>query len=124
MDTIITKKRRESLVKASAGAVTLPKITGMAFGDGGCTGGEVVPPAENQTALKHELYRKDIDAYSFVDDTTCRYKCTLAEDDLAGEKISEIGLYDENGDIICIKVFTEKGKDGDLEMVFSIDDKF
>ena len=123
-NTIITKKRRENLVKASTGELVLPKIVGMAFGDGGSIGGAVVPPEENQAALRHELYRKPIDQYSFTDDTTCRYKCVLSETELANEIISEIGLYDENGDIVCIKTFAEKGKDDDLEMTFFIDDKF
>lgn len=123
-NTVITKKHRENLVKASAGERVLPKIVGMAFGDGGCSGGEVVPPDENQAALRHELYRKPIDQYRFIDDTTCRYKCVLSETELANETISEIGLYDENEDIVCIKTFAEKGKDDDLEMTFFIDDKF
>ncbi len=34
-NVIITKKAREKLVKARAGAIQLPKIAGMAFGNGG-----------------------------------------------------------------------------------------
>lgn len=34
-NVVITKKARENLVKARAGAITLPKIIGMAFGEGG-----------------------------------------------------------------------------------------
>ncbi|MEY8424668.1 hypothetical protein AALB52_18385, partial [Lachnospiraceae bacterium 38-14] len=74
--------------------------------------------------LTHELYRKVINGYSFPSDTTCRYECTLAENELPGTEISEIGLYDEEGDIICIKTFKSKGKDDDLEMTFRIDDMF
>ena len=55
---------------------------------------------------------------------TCRYECTLTEAELAGGYISEIGLYDENGDMVCIKSFRKKGKDDDLEMTFTIDDIF
>ena len=63
-------------------------------------------------------------AYSFINDTTCRYECTLSESELAGEYISEIGLYDSAGDIVCIKTFTKKGKDGDIEMTYTLDDVF
>lgn len=122
---VITKKARENMVKARAGFQTLPKIVGMAFGSGGVSDdGNVVVPNENQEVLNHELYRKNIDSYSFPSDTTCRYVCTLEEGEMTGEDISEIGLYDENGDIMCIKNFTKKCKDDDLEMTFTLDDIF
>lgn len=124
-NVIITKKARENMVKARAGALVLPKITGMAFGNGGVDAERnVITPQEDQSALANELYRKEINSFEFVEDTTCRYTCTLTEPELAGEDISEIGLYDENGDIACIKNFKSKGKDGDMEMTFTLDDVF
>ncbi|MFG6330024.1 MAG: phage tail protein [Lachnospiraceae bacterium] len=124
-NVIITKKARENMVKARAGALALPKITGMAFGNGGVdAGGNVITPQEDQAELANELYRKEINGFEFIDDTTCRYTCTLTEPELAGEDISEIGLYDENGDIACIKNFKSKGKDSDMEMTFTLDDVF
>ena len=124
-NVIITKKAREKLVKARAGAISLPVVVGMAFGDGG-TGedGKVVPPAEAQEALTHEIFRKEIDGYTFPAETTCRYVCTLSDTELAGESLSEVGLYDAEGDMVCIKTFLAKGKDGDLEMTFTLDDIF
>lgn len=124
-NVVITKKRRENLVKASAGMISLPKIVGMAFGNGGVDAdGNVIPPTEDQGTLRKELFRKAIDGYSMITDTTCRYECTLAETELADAYISEIGLYDEKGDIACIKSFKKKGKDSDLEMTFTLDDVF
>ncbi|MCI8748982.1 MAG: hypothetical protein HFH67_14165 [Lachnospiraceae bacterium] len=124
-NVIITKKARENMVKARAGALVLPKITGMAFGNGGVDEeGGVIKPAEGQAALASELFRKEISGFEFIEDTTCRYGCTLTEPELAGEYISEAGLYDENGDIMCIKNFKAKGKDGDMEMTFTLDDVF
>lgn len=124
-NVIITKKAREKLVKARAGAVVLPKIVGMAFGDGGVdSAGSVIAPSETQSGLTNELLRKEIDGYSFPDDTTCRYECTLSESDLAGEEISEIGLYDEEGDVVCIKTFMKKGKDNDVEQTYTLADMF
>lgn len=122
-NVVITKKARENLVKARAGAITLPKIIGMAFGEGGVnSSGTVIAPAESQSRLNKELFRKAIDGYTFPNDTTCRYECTLAESELAGKEISEIGLYDTNGDIVCIKTFTRKGKDDDIEQTYVLDD--
>lgn len=124
-NVVITKKGREKLVKARAGALTLPKITGMAFGSGGVNeSGTVIAPTESQAKLTKELYRKEIDTYSFPNDTTCRYECTLTESELAGAEISEIGLYDADGDIVCIKTFTRKGKDDDVQQTYVIDDIF
>lgn len=124
-NVIITKTARTKLVKARAGAISLPKITGMAFGSGGAdNNGNVIPPTEDQIALRNEIFRKAIDGYSFVSDTTCRYECTLAESEIADAYISEIGLYDTQGDIVCIKSFKKKGKDDDLEMTFTLDDVF
>lgn len=124
-NVVITKAAREKLVKARAGAITLPKVVGMAFGNGGVsTDGTVIKPSDAQTALANELYRKVIDKYSFLSDTTCRYECTLTDSELAGEEISEVGLYDEEGDIVCIKNFTRKGKDDDVEQTYALDDIF
>ena len=124
-NVIITKKARENMVKARAGALDLPKIAGMAFGNGGVDAdGSVITPQGDQAELVNELYRKEINGFEFTEDTTCRYTCTLTEAELAGEDISEVGLYDENGDIACIKNFKTKGKDGDMEMTFTLDDVF
>lgn len=124
-NVIITKTARKKLVQARAGAIQLPKITGMAFGSGGVdNAGTVQAPTEEQLTLKKEIFRKNIDKYTFTNDTTCKYECTLTESELAGKYISEIGLYDTDGDILCIKTFTSKGKDSDVEMTFTIDDIF
>lgn len=124
-NVIITEIARQKLVHARAGAIVLPKIVGMAFGNGGVDAeGGIISPVEGQRALVNELYRKPIDGYSFPNGTTCRYECTLLEAELAGEEISEIGLYDEDGDILCIKAFKRKGKDGDMEQTYVLDDIF
>ena len=126
-NVIITKKSREKLVKARAGAIVLPKIAGMAFGNGGVgEDGTVIPPVDTQEGLASEIFRKAVDGYSFPEgeEAVCRYQCTLTESELAGEEISEIGLYDEEGDILCVKTFTRKGKDDDVEQTYTIDDIF
>lgn len=124
-NVIITQKSREKMVKARAGHITLPKIVGMAFGDGGVEAdGTVIPPVDGQNDLQNELYRKPVDKYTFPTDTSCRYECTLLQDELTGEEISEVGLYDEDGDIVCIKTFKRKGKDDDIEQTYILDDIF
>lgn len=124
INTVVTKTARKKLVRARAGAAALPMIVGMVFGDGGVDEEDnIIPPEEEQTELRNELFRKPVDNYTFTSDTVCKYECTL-EEELEGAYISEIGLYDSDGDIVCIKSFSKKGKDADMEMTFSIDDVF
>ena len=124
-NVVITKAARVNMVKARAGVSTLPKIVGMAFGSGGIdASGNVLAPTEEQETLRKELLRKEIDKYEFISETSCRYECTLEESELAGKDISEIGLYDENDDLVCIKSMKGKGKDDDIEMTFTLDDVF
>lgn len=124
-NVVITKQARMKIVKARAGAITLPKVVGLAFGDGGVNSkGDVISPVDTQTNLNHELLRKKVDSYTFKNETTCSYICTLGVLELVGKSISEVGLYDEDGDLLCIKNFTKKGKDKDMEMIFTLDDVF
>jgi phage-related tail fiber protein len=125
MDAVVTKKARNKMLKARAGDQALPKIVGMAFGDGGIEeSGGIITPSIEQTALNNELLRKEVSGHEYLSDTVCRYSCTLEANELAGKSISEIALYDEEGDLIAIKNFSAKGKDDDLEMTFNIDDTF
>lgn len=124
-DAVVTIAARKKMARARAGEIQLPPIAGMAFGTGGVDdGGKPVQPLVSDEGLKNEVFRKAADSHEFIDDTTCRYLCTLAADECAGEEISELGLYDSEGDIIAIKTFKSKGKDADLEMTFRVDDIF
>ena len=125
MDAVVTKKARNKMLKARAGDLVLPKITGMAFGDGGIDGdGSIIVPSVEQTELHNELLRNEVSGHEYLNDTVCRYSCTLEASELAGKSISELALYDADGDLIAIKNFSGKGKDDDLEMTFNIDDTF
>ena len=124
-NAIITTAAKAKLVKARAGDITLPVITGMAFGDGGVDGeGNVITPTANQSALNHQLLRKAVSGHTFVSPSTERYTCTLTSSELVGEMISEIGLYDADGDLVCIKNFLPKGKDSGVEQTYTVDDIF
>ena len=124
-DAVITLKARKKMVQARAGAITLPPIVVMVFGTGGVDeAGMPVAPSGSDEGLRQEIFRKELDSYTFTDDTTCRYLCTLEVGECDNEEISEIGLYDSEGDITAIKTFKKKGKDSDLEMTFRIDDIF
>ncbi len=122
---IITVAARKKMLRARAGEIQLPKISGFVFGDGGITeDGSIIAPIENEKVLKHEILRKPYDSYTMLSDTVCHYECTIAEEEIPGAEISEIGLYDKDGDILVIKRFSKKGKDSDLSMTFWINDTF
>ena len=73
-NVVITRNARMKLVKARAGAITLPRVVGMAFGNGGVNAdGTVIEPPDSQTALASELLRKPVDGFSFPEDCICRY---------------------------------------------------
>lgn len=125
MNSVITQKTREKMLKARAEGTPISKIVGFAVGDGGVnSSGTVKKPESDQNELNHELLRKPYESYEYIDTLICRYHCLLAEGELPGAKISEVALYDADGDLVCIKNFTPKGKDADLEMSIQIDDNF
>ena len=124
-NVIVTKKARKKMLKATAGDAKLPKIVGMAFGTGGCDeSGNPVAPTDDQETLINEILRKEVEGHTYPSDLVCRYTCVLTESDAAGQDISEIGLYDEDNDIVGIKTMRRKGKDDDSEMTFTMDDIF
>lgn len=121
MEAKMTKVGKTKLLRARAGEISMPKVTGFAFGTGGVTPeGAVRPVGEG---LKAEFLRKTIDNYVLdAENGKTKYYCTLSEKEAVGKAISEIGLYDAQGDIIMVSNFTAKGKDDGLTMRFEIDD--
>lgn len=124
--SIITKARRIYLTKITSGAITtMPKVTQIAFGDGGVDElGEPIVPNELQTALRSEIGRYNIDEVSYPVETTARYIVTIPEEDLVGKKISEMALIDEEGGFCAIKTMYIKQKDEGVKFTFEFDDEF
>ena len=124
--SVITRARRINLAKITSGAVSsIPKITHIAFGDGGVGGdGQPLQPNELQTALNHEIGRYEIDSVTNPVETTNRYTVTIPESDLNGMNINEMALVDEDGQLAAVKTFLNKGKDEDVKFTFEFDDEF
>ena len=123
--TTVTIRAKKKMLEARAGKRALPRIAGMAFGTGGVNSSGVIQPhSEISNTLHKEVLRKEIDGYTVVSDTKIRYACTLGTTELAGVEISEVGLYDSEGDMVAMKAFSKKGKDADMEAVFECDDTF
>lgn len=125
-NSVITLARRVNLAKITRGAVeTIPKITHIAFGDGGTDeDGQPLVPDETQQALHNEVKRYEIDSVTTPVDTTNRYTVTIPETDLVGKNLSEMALIDADGVFAAVKNFLPKGKDEDVRFTFEFDDEF
>lgn len=124
-ESVVTTLAKRKMLKARAGLAPLPRIVGMAFGDGAKDDfGGVIAPNPDQTTLHNELLRKEIDGYKEINELTYRYTCTLDIDELGNKFLNELALYDAEGDLVAIETFLPKGKDDDQEMGFEVDDMF
>lgn len=122
-NAVTTEVAKKKILLARAGVQLLPKIAKMAFGTGGVDAdGSVLEVGEKQQELNAEALRKEIDGYEIISDTKIQYKCTLKEEELVGQQLSELALVDADGDLVAIKNFAVKEKDGDWKMVFKISD--
>lgn len=125
---VITKIGRKKICMAHAGDITLPKIVKMAFGDGGVDAqGIEKKPTGNETGLFNELLQKEIKKRVYkegTDKTTCQYYAELEVGECTGAYISEIGLIDEEGDLIAIRTLLKMGKTEDIPLEFNMDEVF
>lgn len=120
---IITETGRRKLARSHAGEISLPPIAQMGFGSGGVVNGAVIDVTGLETRLKTELLKKDIGSRSLVAGSiaTMRYVSKLDYSELPGTVISEVGLFDTEGDLVAYKTFLPKSKDEDMEFIFSIE---
>ncbi|WP_432662449.1 phage tail protein [Wukongibacter baidiensis] len=129
MASIKTNIGREKLAQAHSGTKPLPQITHIAFGSGGTMLIEnKYAPKEltgAETTLFNEVIRKE-PVKSFPDIYTARYSATIDADvdGLVGIDINEACLIDEEGDIVAIKTFTNKGLEEKTIIDFDYDAKF
>ena len=124
---VITAAGRKKLCTAHAGDIELPAITQMAWGSGGADEtGQPIDTTGNEIGLYQELLRKDIESHEYVNQgqTTCRYTATLEAGELDNSYISEMGLYDSEGDLVAYRTFMRKGKDADIPQIYDMDEIF
>lgn len=123
---IQTLYRRKILTQATSGAINkVPAMKYIAIGTGGIDeNGNVKSTFETQTTLYNEISRYPIFSIEYPVETTARYSVVITENDLVGEKISEIGLFDEDNNLCAIKTMYEKIKDDAILFEFIFDDEF
>lgn len=120
-----TIKGKQKLTQARAGIIALPAISKMVFGNGAVDGNNnILNPMETDETLRNELLRKDIESRTFPTRNVCRYSCVISADELNSAVINEVGLIDEEGDLICIKTFPNKPKFAGEPLIIQIDDIF
>ena len=105
--SIITAVGATKLANATAKG-TQVKLKKMALGDGG---GQLPEPDAKQTALIKEVYRDDLNSVSLSPDHDNWVVCELIiPAEVGGWTIREVGLYDEDDDLISVGNFPETYK--------------
>lgn len=116
---------RSHFAQAHAGDMPLRPITRMAFGTGGAdAAGNAIPPDANATALTNEVYRKNLESHVFPTNTSVTFIATLTYEEANGQKLSEVALVDNAGNIVAIKTFKPKDKDNETEISFEWTERF
>lgn len=125
-NSVVTKYRRINLAKITSGAVsTIPKITHIAFGDGGLdASGNPKIPTETQTALSHEFCRYAVTSITYPVETTARYKVVIPRGEQTGKQFNEMALVDNASKLCAIKTMYTKQKDDDVIFTYEFDDEF
>lgn len=97
--TIFTRVGQAKIANAIALGRTM-QIKYMAIGDGG---GQIYEPDENQTELRHEVYRAQVSSVTLNDPGLNRIRVSmLIPADVGGFTIREVGHFDADGELIAV----------------------
>ncbi len=120
-----TNSFRQRLARHHYDGTALPQVAQMAFGDGGHNpDGSPKTPNAAQTALVHEVLRKNLSAIAQEDLYSVTGTGLVAEAELVGTHISEAGLLDASGNLLGFRNFAPKIKEADEEYEIKIKLKF
>lgn len=125
-NNVLTNALRIRMAQLLAGKLsTVPRVKYMAFGSGGLDAdGNPKQPSGAATQLEKEEGRYTVAEPTFPVDMTARFSATVPETDLAGKKLSEVGLFSEDNVLYAIRNMSPKEKDSDEEMEFTHDLEF
>ncbi|WOC33068.1 MULTISPECIES: phage tail-collar fiber domain-containing protein [Caproicibacterium] len=125
-NNVLTNALRTRMAQLLAGKLsTVPKVKYLAVGSGGLdTSGNPTAPSGAETALQKEEGRYEVEDPTFPVDTTVRFAAVIPMADLAGKKLSEVGLFSEDNVLYAIRHMLPKQKDSDEEMEFTHDLEF
>jgi len=108
-EAVVTDYWRARLAEHCAGGRALPRITHMAFGDGGHTGSAARPAPAGRTALFGERLRVPIAGQSRPAPTGALLEAALiATEAQRGMMFSEAGLIDAEGGLVAYRTMAPK----------------
>lgn len=120
-----TNSYRQRLARHHYDGTVLPQVAAMAFGDGGHNqNGTPKNPDPAQTALVHEVLRKNLSALTQEDLYSVTGTGAVAESEVVGAHISEAGLLDAAGNLLGFRNFAPKIKEADETYEIKIKLKF
>lgn len=125
-EAITVDAYRKRLARRMAnGDAPLPAIAFMAFGDGGHNSDmSAKAPSATATALNHEVLRKSLSTIVQEDLFSVTGKSSIEASELVGVSVSEAGLFDANGQLVGLKMFSPKHKESDERYEISIKLRF
>ena len=122
MRYIISESYRKKLTDVcESSEKTMPAIKYRALGNGAVNeDGEIIELLGTETSLHNELLKKEIEVVDRDSDTRINYSYTVKIDELVDDQINEAALFDEDGDLVAMKVFETREKKPGMEMTFLI----
>lgn len=107
-EAVVTDYWRGRLAEHCAGGRALPRITHMAFGDGGHVGGAARPAPTGRSALFNERLRVPIASQTQPVPTEALSIAELVAADAPGMAFSEAGLIDADGGLVAYRTMAPK----------------
>jgi len=108
-EAVVVDSHRQRVAAHMANAGALKPIAFIAYGDGGHNPDNTAKPtASAATSLYHEVKRKPVTALIQEDLYSATGQGVAESDDLPASVLSEAGLLDADGKLICWKTFAPK----------------
>lgn len=126
VNTITTAKARAKFAAAHAGTAALPTITHIGFGTGGHDTNTGLPtqPTGLEIVVGGQVVKKAIESVNTTVPTTAEVLGILDFAEGNGVSISAIGLYDSDGDLICLKHTEPSPKTAEKRMEITWKEQF
>lgn len=125
-NTITTATQRAKFATAHATSGVLPTIAEIGFGTGGHDTGTGLPtqPTGLETVVGGEVVKKAITSVNTTVPTTAEVLGILDFAEGNGVSISAIGLYDSDGELICLKHTEPSPKTAEKRMEITWKEQF
>jgi len=128
LTSITTNKARQKLAKAHYDGTVVPKVIKAGWGTGGVdSNGAVIQPDPSLVQVAGEIIKNDIKSSTLSQDgLSVIFVAELnpGESGVLDKKISSVGLYDADSDLILIKNFTSKQMDADSKISIECTEEF